>query len=74
MPGAPLRPFLPILPQVSGSPQKAVASPRTIELAKPKQLPSKFKPPRDPEWPVTAAAKRAVATPRILELAQPTSR
>lgn len=74
MPGARLRTFLPILPQASMPSPKAVASPRTIELAKPKQLPSKFKPPRDPEWRVTEAAKRAVATPRILELAQPTSR
>lgn len=74
MPGAPLRTFLAILPQVSRPSLKAVASPRTIELAKPKQLPSNFKPPRDPEWPVTEAAKRAVATPRIVELAQPTSR
>ncbi|RLW09372.1 hypothetical protein DV515_00002620 [Chloebia gouldiae] len=56
------------------SSQKAVASPRTIELSKPRQLPAKFMPPRDPEWPVTAAAKRAVATERIVALAQPTAR
>ncbi|RMC13913.1 hypothetical protein DUI87_08996 [Hirundo rustica rustica] len=63
-----------VISMVSRSSQKVVASPRTIELAKPKQVHSNFKLPRDPEWPVTEAAKRAVATPRILELAQPASR
>lgn len=74
MPGAPVSTFLPILPQVSRLPQKAIASPRTIELSKPKQLHANYTPPRDPEWPVTEAAKRAVATPRVLELAQPSTR
>ncbi|XP_063278950.1 sperm microtubule associated protein 2-like isoform X2 [Prinia subflava] len=63
-----------VISMVSRSPRKVVASPRTIELAKPRQLPSNFKPPRDAEWPVSEAAKRAVATPRLLELSQPTSR
>ncbi|XP_057232539.1 testicular haploid expressed gene protein-like isoform X2 [Malurus melanocephalus] len=63
-----------LVPPVSKSAQKAVASARTIELAKPKPVPAKFAPPRDPEWPVTEAAKRAVATPRLLELAQPAKR
>lgn len=73
MPGAPLRTFLPILPQVSRS-QKVIASPRTIELSRPKQLHADYAHPRDPEWPVTEAAKRAVATPRVVELAQPSTR
>ncbi|XP_041251718.1 testicular haploid expressed gene protein-like [Onychostruthus taczanowskii] len=56
------------------SSRKVVASPRTIELSKPKQLHPKFLPARDPEWPVTKAAKRAVATERIVGLAQPSAR
>ncbi|XP_005045034.1 PREDICTED: testicular haploid expressed gene protein-like isoform X1 [Ficedula albicollis] len=63
-----------VISTVSRLPQKAIASPRTIELSKPRQLPAKYAPPRDPEWPVTEAAKRAVARPRVLELAQPSTR
>ncbi|KAI1238449.1 hypothetical protein IHE44_0013181 [Lamprotornis superbus] len=62
-----------VISTVSRSPQKAIASPRTIELSKPKQLHANYASPRDPEWPVTEAAKRAVATPRVLELAQPST-
>ncbi|KAL2304967.1 hypothetical protein Nmel_006934 [Mimus melanotis] len=63
-----------VISTVSRSPQKAIASPRTTELSKPKQLHANYVSPRDPEWPVTEAAKRAVATPRVLELAQPSTR
>nr|XP_054489919.1 testicular haploid expressed gene protein-like [Agelaius phoeniceus] len=63
-----------VMSPVSTSSRKVIASPRTIELSKPKQLHPKFMPARDPEWPVTEAAKRAVATKRILGLAQPSSR
>ncbi|XP_064567089.1 sperm microtubule associated protein 2-like isoform X1 [Zonotrichia leucophrys gambelii] len=63
-----------IMAPISTSPRRIVASPRTIELSKPKQLHPNFMPARDPEWPVTEAAKRAVPTKRILGLAQPSSR
>ncbi|XP_027755720.1 testicular haploid expressed gene protein-like [Empidonax traillii] len=63
-----------VIRPVSKSAQQAVASPRTIELARPKKLHSKYEAPRNPEWPVSEAAKRAVATPRIVELAQPGKR
>uniref|UniRef100_A0A8U7MQX6 Uncharacterized protein n=1 Tax=Corvus moneduloides TaxID=1196302 RepID=A0A8U7MQX6_CORMO len=63
----------PAISAVSRS-QKVIASPRTIELSRPKQLHADYAHPRDPEWPVTEAAKRAVATPRVLELAQPSAR
>ncbi|XP_037991746.1 testicular haploid expressed gene protein-like isoform X2 [Motacilla alba alba] len=63
-----------VMSTVSRSSRKVIASPRTIELSKPKQLHPKFTPPRDPEWPVTKAAKRAVATDRTLKLAEPCSR
>nr|XP_041571810.1 testicular haploid expressed gene protein-like isoform X1 [Taeniopygia guttata] len=63
-----------VISTVSRASQKVVASPRTIELSKPRQVHAKFMPARDPEWPVTAAAKRAMATERIVALAQPTAR
>ncbi|XP_056345180.1 testicular haploid expressed gene protein-like isoform X3 [Oenanthe melanoleuca] len=63
-----------VISTVSRLPQKAIASPRTIELSKPRQLHAKYAPPRDPEWTVTETAKRAVASPRVLELAQPSTR
>ncbi|XP_071413198.1 sperm microtubule associated protein 2-like [Pithys albifrons albifrons] len=59
---------------VSKAAQKAIVSPRIIELAKPKKIHSGYVPPRDPEWPVSKAAKHAVATPRTVELAQPGTR
>ncbi|XP_009080987.1 PREDICTED: testicular haploid expressed gene protein-like [Acanthisitta chloris] len=59
---------------VSKSAQEAIASPRTIELARPRKLHLGYVPPRDPQWPVTTAAKHAVATPRLVKLAQPRSR
>lgn len=74
MPGAPVRTFLPILPQVSKFAQEAIASPRTLELARVKRLHPDYVPSRDAEWPVTKAAKHAVATPRLVELAQPCKR
>ncbi|XP_067413362.1 sperm microtubule associated protein 2-like [Emydura macquarii macquarii] len=66
-PESPIRP-------VSRSAQQAVASPRTLELAKTKKVSSEYLPARDTEWPVTRAAKHAVATPRIEKLSQPCKR
>lgn len=71
---APVRTFLPILPQVSKFALQAIASPRTLELARAKRLNPDYVPPRDAQWPVTKAAKQAVATPRLVELAQPRKR
>ncbi|XP_068797106.1 sperm microtubule associated protein 2-like [Struthio camelus] len=59
---------------VSKAAQQAIASPRTLELAKAKRLLPDYKPLRDAEWPVTKAATLAVATPRLVELAQPRKR
>ncbi|KAM6071949.1 sperm microtubule associated protein 2-like [Theristicus caerulescens] len=59
---------------VSKLAQKAIASPRTLELARAKRLHPDYVPLRDAEWPVTKAAKHAVATPRLVELAQPCKR
>ncbi|XP_075276234.1 sperm microtubule associated protein 2-like isoform X2 [Opisthocomus hoazin] len=53
---------------------EAVASPRTLELARAKRLHPDFVPLRDAKWPVTRAAKHTVATPRLVELAQPCKR
>ncbi|XP_060124783.1 sperm microtubule associated protein 2-like [Zootoca vivipara] len=64
---APIRP-------VTQAALNAVATPRLIELARPKvPAPGSF-PDRPPEWPVSAAAKHAVASPRLGELAQPVAR
>ncbi|XP_059700325.1 sperm microtubule associated protein 2-like isoform X1 [Haemorhous mexicanus] len=63
-----------VMSPASTSSRKVIASARTIELSKPKQLHPKFMPARDPEWPVTKAARQAVATERIVGLAQPSSR
>ncbi|XP_050566289.1 testicular haploid expressed gene protein-like [Cygnus atratus] len=60
--------------QVSKFALQAIASPRTIELARAKRLNPNYVPPRDAQWPVTKAAKQAVATPRLVELAQPRKR
>ncbi|XP_053921212.1 testicular haploid expressed gene protein-like isoform X2 [Cuculus canorus] len=60
-----------VIRPVSKFAHQAIASPRTVELARPKRLHADYVPLRDAEWPVTHAAKHAVATPRILELAQP---
>ncbi|XP_071893158.1 sperm microtubule associated protein 2-like isoform X1 [Anas platyrhynchos] len=60
--------------QVSKFALQAVASPRTIELARAKRLHPDYMPPRDAQWPVSKAAKQAVATPRLVELAQPRKR
>ncbi|XP_009994272.1 PREDICTED: ADP-ribosylation factor-like protein 9 [Chaetura pelagica] len=54
--------------------QKAIPSPRTLELARAKTVHPNYIPVRDAEWPVTKAAQHAVATPRIVELAQPCKR
>ncbi|KAJ6650483.1 hypothetical protein lerEdw1_007435 [Lerista edwardsae] len=59
---------------VSKAAQSAVASSRTIELAKSKSLPAESLPDRPPAWPVSSAAKHAVASPRLAELAQPPKR
>ncbi|XP_074003675.1 sperm microtubule associated protein 2-like [Numenius arquata] len=59
---------------VSKFAQEAIASPRILELARPKRLHPDYVHLRDPEWPVTKAAKQAVATPRLVELAQPCKR
>lgn len=61
-------------PQVSKLALEAVASPRILELARARRLHPDYRPPQDPERPVTKAAKRAVASPRLLELAQPRKR
>ncbi|XP_009976118.1 PREDICTED: testicular haploid expressed gene protein-like, partial [Tauraco erythrolophus] len=63
-----------VIRPVSKSAQKAIASPRTLELARAKRLHLDYVPPRDAAWPVTKAAKQAVATPRLVELAQPCKR
>ncbi|XP_010083748.1 PREDICTED: testicular haploid expressed gene protein, partial [Pterocles gutturalis] len=63
-----------VIRPVSEFTQKAIASPRTLELAMAKRLHPDYVPLRDAEWPVTTAAKRAVATPRLVELAQPCKR
>ncbi|XP_061478966.1 sperm microtubule associated protein 2-like isoform X2 [Rhineura floridana] len=60
--------------EVSLAAQKAVPSPRIVELAKAKMLPAESFPERSPEWPVSVAAKHAVASPRLGELAQPPKR
>ncbi|XP_040411235.1 testicular haploid expressed gene protein-like [Cygnus olor] len=60
--------------QVSKFALQAIASPRTLELARAKRLNPDYVPPRDAQWPVTKAAKQAVATPRLVELAQPRKR
>ncbi|XP_048702876.2 sperm microtubule associated protein 2-like isoform X4 [Caretta caretta] len=60
--------------KVSRAAQQAVASVRTLELAKAKEVPHEYLPARDTEWPVTKAAKHAVPTPRIEELSQPCKR
>ncbi|KAM9143842.1 sperm microtubule associated protein 2-like [Pangshura tecta] len=59
---------------VSRSAQQAVASVRTLDLAKAKLVSPEYLPARDTEWPVTKAAKHAVTTPRIEELSQPCKR
>ncbi|XP_026509069.1 testicular haploid expressed gene protein-like [Terrapene carolina triunguis] len=59
---------------VSRSAQQAVASVRTLELAKAKVVSPEYLPARDTERPVTKAAKHAVTTPRIEELSQPCKR
>ncbi|XP_009949179.1 PREDICTED: testicular haploid expressed gene protein, partial [Leptosomus discolor] len=53
---------------------EAIASPRTLELARAKRLHPDCVPLRDAEWPVTKAAKHAVVTPRLVELARPCTR
>ncbi|XP_039201158.1 testicular haploid expressed gene protein-like isoform X5 [Crotalus tigris] len=53
---------------------QAVPSPRLLELARPKTIPSDSAMDRSPEWPVSVAAKQAVASPRLTELAQPPNR
>ncbi|XP_010294366.1 PREDICTED: testicular haploid expressed gene protein-like, partial [Phaethon lepturus] len=63
-----------VIRPVSKSAQKAIASPRTLELARAKRLHPEYVPMRDAEWPVTEAAKHAVATARLVELAQPCKR
>ncbi|KAM6362540.1 sperm microtubule associated protein 2-like isoform 2-T2 [Alca torda] len=63
-----------VIRPVSKFAQEAIASPRTLELARAKRLHPDYVPLRDAEWPVTKAAKRAVATPRLVELAQPCKR
>ncbi|XP_066473587.1 sperm microtubule associated protein 2-like isoform X1 [Tiliqua scincoides] len=59
---------------VSKAAQEAVASSRTTELARSKDLPPGSLPDRPAAWPVSRAAKHAVATPRLEELAQPAKR
>ncbi|XP_009873044.1 PREDICTED: testicular haploid expressed gene protein-like, partial [Apaloderma vittatum] len=59
---------------VSEGAQRAIASPRILELAKAKKLHPDYLPLRDVEWPVTKAAKCAVLTPRLVELAKPCKR
>ncbi|KAM7167236.1 sperm microtubule associated protein 2-like [Macrochelys suwanniensis] len=59
---------------VSRAAQQAVASVRTLELAKAKEVSGAYLPVRDTEWPVTKAAKHAVTTPRIEALSQPGKR
>ncbi|XP_040981196.1 testicular haploid expressed gene protein-like isoform X1 [Aquila chrysaetos chrysaetos] len=63
-----------VIRPVSKLAQEAIASPRTLELARAKRLHPDYVPLRDAEWPVTKAAKRTVATPRLVELAQPCRR
>ncbi|XP_035746287.1 testicular haploid expressed gene protein-like [Egretta garzetta] len=63
-----------VIRPVSKLAQEAIASPRTLELARAKRLHPDYVPARDAEWPVTKAAKHAVATPRLVELAQPCKR
>ncbi|XP_076193653.1 sperm microtubule associated protein 2-like [Aptenodytes patagonicus] len=63
-----------VIRPVSKLAQEAIASPRTLELARAKGLHPDYVPLRDAEWPVTKAAKHAVATPRLMELAQPCKR
>ncbi|XP_068260267.1 sperm microtubule associated protein 2-like [Nyctibius grandis] len=63
-----------VIRPVSKSAQKAIASARTLELARAKGLHPDYVPLRGAEWPVTKAAKHAVATPRLVELAQPRKR
>ncbi|XP_013924277.1 PREDICTED: testicular haploid expressed gene protein-like [Thamnophis sirtalis] len=53
---------------------QAVPSPRLLELARPKTIPSESAIDRSPEWPVSAAAKQAVASPRLMELSHPANR
>ncbi|XP_074722803.1 sperm microtubule associated protein 2-like [Strix uralensis] len=66
--------FLTVIRLVSKLAQEAIASPRTLELARAKRLHPDYVPLRDAEWPVTKTVKHAVATPRLMELAQPCKR
>nr|XP_025042957.1 testicular haploid expressed gene protein-like isoform X4 [Pelodiscus sinensis] len=59
---------------VPSAAQQAVASARTLALAKAKGVSPEYLPVRDTEWLVTKAAKRAVVTPRIEVLSQPCKR
>ncbi|XP_071598997.1 sperm microtubule associated protein 2-like isoform X1 [Heliangelus exortis] len=59
---------------VSSLAQKAIASPRILELAKAKPVHAQYVPLRDAAWPVTKAAQQATMTPRLEELAQPCKR
>ncbi|XP_066473588.1 sperm microtubule associated protein 2-like isoform X2 [Tiliqua scincoides] len=70
----PLHPCFTLPKQVSKAAQEAVASSRTTELARSKDLPPGSLPDRPAAWPVSRAAKHAVATPRLEELAQPAKR
>ncbi|XP_008946467.1 PREDICTED: ADP-ribosylation factor-like protein 9, partial [Merops nubicus] len=63
-----------VIRPVSKSAQKAIVSPRTLELARAKSLHPGYVPLRGAKWPVTKAAKHAVATTRLRELAQPCKR
>ncbi|KAM6345906.1 sperm microtubule associated protein 2-like [Podargus strigoides] len=63
-----------VIRPVSKFAQEAIASSRTLELARARRLHPDYMPIRDAEWPVTKAAKHAVATPRLVKLAQPCKR
>lgn len=56
---------------VSKSAKNASATPRCLELARPKQPVDGYQLPREEQWPVTRAAKRANTTGRIEELSKP---
>ncbi|KAJ1204690.1 hypothetical protein NDU88_000130 [Pleurodeles waltl] len=67
------RPEVPIRP-ISKMARYAVATPRMVELAKPKHFSTECQPGRSEIWSVSRRTARATATPRTLELAQPAKR
>ncbi|XP_069482262.1 sperm microtubule associated protein 2-like [Ambystoma mexicanum] len=52
----------------------AVASPRTVQLAKPRDFPTECQPGRSEIWYLSRGAARAIATSRTVELSQPIKR